>query len=91
MTVRVHPHALKHGLNGEDVAYAWESPVACRQRNGTDDPAIWIAIGSLSDGRMVELVAFQDEEGIWCVFHAKNPPTKKFIKELGLEKGGRHG
>jgi hypothetical protein len=84
------PNALKHGLSERDIAYAWESPVRCRQRNGTDEPPIWIAIGSLPDGRMAELVAFQDEVGRWCVFHALTPPTLKFIKELGL-RGGRHG
>jgi hypothetical protein len=90
MTVRILTHALKHGLCKEDVAYAWESPLRCRQRNGVNDPALWIAIGTLPDGRMVELVAFQDNTGHWCVFHAKTPPTTKFITELGL-KGGKHG
>ena len=35
--VRVHGNALKHGLTSEEVAYAWENPIRCRQRNGTDD------------------------------------------------------
>lgn len=90
MNTRVLPHALKHGLAEEEIVYGWESPVRCRQRNGTDDPPIWIAIGMLPDGRMAELVAFQDERGDWCVFHAMVPPTKKFIIELEL-KGGKHG
>ena len=90
MSVKILPHALKHGLCAEDVAYAWDSPIRCRQRNGTDDPALWIAIGALPDGRMAELVAFQDITGTWCVFHAMAPPTSKFIRELGL-KGAKHG
>jgi hypothetical protein len=90
MKTRVLSHALKHGLNEEEVIHGWLSPIRCRQRNGTDDPAIWIAVGVLPDGRMVELVAFLDADACWCVFHAKTPPTKKFITELRL-KEGRHG
>ena len=90
MKIRVLPHALKHGIDEESVAYAWQSSIRCRQRNGTDGPAIWIAIGVLPDGRMAELAAFQDEDAYWCVFHAKAPPTKKFIKELDMNRG-RHG
>lgn len=81
--VRVHGNALKHGLSGDEVAYAWENPIRCRQRNGTDDPPLWISIGSLPDGRFAELIGFMDIDGVWCVFHAMVPPTKKFKRELG--------
>ena len=81
--VRVHANALKHGLSDSEIEYAWENPIRCRQRNGTDDPPLWIAICALPDGRLAELIAFLDVEGIWCVFHALYPPTKKFKKELG--------
>jgi len=84
--VRVHSHALKHGLSDNEVAFAWENPIRCRQRNGTNDPAIWISIGALPDGRLAELVAFMDESGVWCVFHAMTPPTKKFKSELGFAR-----
>ena len=73
--VRVHGNALKHGLTSDEVAYAWENPIRCRQRNGTD--------GSLPDGRFAELIGFMDIDGVWCVFHAMVPPTKKFKRELG--------
>lgn len=81
--VRVHGNALKHGLTSDEVAYAWENPIRCRQRNGTDDPPLWISVGSLPDGRFAELIGFMDIDGIWCVFHAMVPPTKKFKRELG--------
>ena len=58
--VRVHGNALKHGLTSEEVAYAWENPIRCRQRNGTDDPPLWISVGSLPDGRFAELIGFMD-------------------------------
>ena len=82
--IRVHSHARKHGLTDEEIAYAWENVIRCRQRNGTDDPPLWITIGVLPDGKLVELVAFLDEAGVWCVFHAFVPPTKKFRNELGF-------
>ena len=81
--VRVHGNALKHGLTSSEVAYAWENPIRCRQRHGTDDPPLWIAVGTLPDGRFAELIGFMDVDGIWCVFHALVPPTKKFKHELG--------
>lgn len=83
--VRVHGHALKHGLGADEVAYAWENPIRCRQRYGTDDPPIWIAIGTLPDGRLAEMCGFLDITGTWCVFHAMTPPTKKFRRELGFD------
>ena len=65
--VRVHGNALKHGLTSEEVAYAW----------------LWISVGSLPGGRFAELIGFMDIDGVWCVFHAMVPPTKKFKRELG--------
>nr|WP_211583481.1 hypothetical protein [Mobiluncus mulieris] len=84
--VLVEPNALKHGLSPEEVRYAWDTPIACRQRNGQDDPPIWIAVGVLPDGRLAELVAFEDRQGRWRVFHAMTPPTKKFQRELRLNR-----
>lgn len=79
-------HALKHGLTAEEVKYAWENPIACRARKGEDDPPIYIAIGVLPDGRMAELVGLETDRGTWLVFHAMVPPTKKFLKELGMSR-----
>ena len=38
---------------------------------------------ALPDGRFAELIGFMDIDGVWCVFHAMVPPTKKFKRELG--------
>lgn len=81
--VRIHNNALKHGLTKRQIAYAWENPIRCIQRHGIDDPPLWISIGVLPDGRFAELIGFLDIDGIWCVFHALVPPTKKFQRELG--------
>lgn len=79
-------NALKHGLTEKEVAYAWKSPLRCRRRASKDEPPRWIAIGVLPDGRMAELVAVEDSFGNWVVFHANTPPTKKFIRELELDR-----
>ena len=91
MRIRVLPNALKHGLSAQDIRYAWQSPIRCRQRQSDDEPSRWIAIGVLPDGRLAEMVAFEDISGSWCVFHANTPPTKKFMKELGMMGGKTPG
>ena len=90
MGVRVLDHATKHGLARAEIGYAWRNPLRCRQRHGASDPPYWIAIGSLPNGNLAELVAFLDDGGNWCVFHAMTPPTKKFLKELHLENRRKH-
>lgn len=32
---------------------------------------------------IVGYIGFMDIDGVWCVFHAMVPPTKKFKRELG--------
>lgn len=83
MAVLVHPHACKHGLRAQEVVYAWEHLICCRQRAQTFDYPVWIAIGVLPNGNLVELVSVLNESWEWCVIHAMVPPTKKFKRELG--------
>lgn len=59
-----------------------ENPDSVPPENGTDDPPLWISVGSLPDGRFAELIGFMDIDGVWCVF-TMVPPTKKFKRELG--------
>ena len=83
--VVVDPHALKHGLSEEEVRHAWCTPIACRQRGGECDPPTWVAIGVLPDERMAELVALEDSQGRWHVFHAMVPAHQE------VQAGTRHG
>lgn len=48
----------------------------------------FMAIGSDSKGRLVEIVYRTDFEGNIIIFHAFTPPTNKALTELGLV--GRH-
>jgi hypothetical protein len=87
MQIIVLPHALKHGLTEREIVYAWESAIKCRQRQSKDEPPRWIAIGFLPNGAFAELVAIQDINAYWNIFHAMTPPTKKFLKELEIRGG----
>lgn len=80
MDVIVHPHALKHLLKDE-VLYAWASVTVCVRREAEQEPWRWLAIGWLSDGRDVELVAVEIATG-WLIIHAKHPVEKKFFREI---------
>lgn len=84
MTI-VEQHALKHGLSSDEVEYAWESLVRCQLRVSDDWPPRWIGLGVLPDGRIAQMVAIEDAQGNWRVFHAMTPPTKSFMRELGIE------
>lgn len=48
-------------------------------------PPRWITLGILPDGRIAQLVGVEDDSGVWHVFHAMAPPTKVFLKELGMD------
>ena len=80
--IRIHAKATEDGLSNEEIEHAWQHPVRCRQRNGADDPDIWITVGVLPDGSLAGLAGFMDEQGVWCVFYAKKDPAEMFIQEL---------
>ena len=48
--IRIHPHALRHGLSREEVTYAWLN--FARKRPRGDD--CWVAIGFTGAGREIE-------------------------------------
>ena len=54
---------------------------AANGREPKDEPPRWLAIGWLSDGRSVELVAVELVRG-WLIIHALSPVQKKFWQEI---------
>lgn len=84
MKIIIKAHALKHGLSENEIRYAWEMIFKSTLRDNGADPARWIAVGWLPDGRQAQLIAIKDRDGNWEIFHAMTPPTKKVMKELGL-------
>ena len=80
MDVQIHPHALKH-LSKEEVLEAWQSVTKSIKRNSKDEPARWLSIGWLENGKSVELVEVE-LEGTFLIIHANSPVQKKFAKEI---------
>ena len=78
--------AMKHGMSEDDVRTAWENVQEYRTLTERGWPPHYMAVGFLSNGKSVELIAYS--EGLdWFVFHAMSPVTGNF-KRL-YEKGGR--
>lgn len=69
---RAHTYANDVDQSGRHVGYL------CRA--GDESP---VPLEQAIERRMGELIGFMDIDGVWCVFHAMVPPTKKFKRELG--------
>ena len=51
------------------------------------DSGEWIAVGTDSRSRLVELVyEYDDEDDFFFVYHGMTPPSAKTLRELGLER-----
>ena len=70
MDVEIHPNAKKH-LTEKQVLSAWLAVTECIRREPKDEPPRWLAIGWLSDGRSVELVAVELVRG-WLIQSRRN-------------------
>ena len=84
LEIEVHPNALKHGLNEEDVVYAWENFVRKQRREVPDTDQV-IVVGFDKKGVFIELIAIDKPFGV-LIYHAKTPPTEKILKELGMAR-----
>ena len=71
-------------LSKQDVAFAWSNAIASRPRLDKD-PREYLALGFDANGRLLEMVGIQDDEGDWLVYHALAPATKKAKHELGYQ------
>ena len=59
------------------------SMIRYRQR----DTGEWLAVGTDSRNRLIELVYLYDEdEDFFLVYHGMTPPSGKALRELGLER-----
>lgn len=83
----VHPRITERHpeIEAQDVLDAWDACIRAVPRIGTD--AIeYIAIGSDSHGRLLEMVARDTGAGVWIIYHAFTPPTIKALRELGMTR-----
>lgn len=79
----IHPHAFKHDISEGDIRHAWRNGFACVQRYRPDERIDYLVIGQDTRGRLIEVLARLTPKG-YIAFHAFTPPTKKVLKELGL-------
>jgi len=85
--VRIHPRVTtRHKeIQDADVHAAWRNAIAFAERR-TDEKDFFVAIGFDRNGRLLEIVASRDEDGVLVVFHAMTPPSRKTLRELGLSE-----
>ena len=83
----IDEHALKHGLDPEDIEHAWREYVAKSYRGAPNEGEV-IAVGCDRRGRFVEMVGAERPHAT-IVFHTITPPTRNALRELGMERGRR--
>jgi hypothetical protein len=76
-------HDRHSNISDNDVLAAWENCLRFKKRSGGAFDE-YIAIGFDSNERLLEMVAAQQSDGSWLVFHAMTPPTRRMLAELGL-------
>ena len=83
----VHPHAYIHGLSEDDIRSAWENAFEWIRRDLDNGGIDYLLVGPDRRGRLVEMVArYCSEVEGYIVFHAMTPPTKKVLREIGVER-----
>lgn len=77
-------HAFKHGLDIDDLEYAWIHFVVRRNRSTPFENVI-VAIGPRRNGNLIQMVATEQPFGI-VIYHALEPPTNNVLDELGIPR-----
>ncbi len=83
--VGVHPRVSQRHpeVTEEDVCAAMRSMIRYKERCSGE----WIAVGTDSRSRLIELVYIYDaDEDYFFVYHGMTPPSGKTLRELGLER-----
>jgi hypothetical protein len=72
-------------ISEADVVSAWCNALIIIERVGAPLPdVILVAVGSDSNGRLMEMVGAVMEDGRVHVFHAMTPPSRKTYREVGI-------
>lgn len=83
--IGVHPRVNQRhpDVSDGDVRAAMRSMIRYKQRGSGE----WIAVGTDSHSRLVELVYIYDsDDDYFFVYHGMTPPSAKTLRELGLER-----
>lgn len=85
--IAIHPHALKHGLTETDITCAWNSAFAWFRRDLENGGIDYVLVGLDGRNRLMELIArYCSEQDGYIIFHALVPPTRKMLKEIGIDR-----
>ena len=66
--VEIHPAALRHGIDGADIAHAVAHSQAVEDLG--DDPDRWLVLGPDRAGNLLEIVVLVTVEGHEIAIHA---------------------
>lgn len=80
-------HQRHPEIGDEDAIAAWNGAICCAprlQRSFSE----YAAVGFDRRGRFIEVIATRTIGGDWLIYHAMTPPTKKMLRELGIERSG---
>lgn len=83
----IHPHALKHGVDADDIRAAFASGFDGVMPED-DDPPRWLMIGFDTAGRMIELVVIAQSGGGYLAIHAMRA-RKGSIRQIRKAREGR--
>ena len=86
-SVVIHPRIQERHpkLTDNDVLHAWHSCVRSVPRLDRDGDE-YIAVGMDAHGRLLEMIARRTTSGLFVIFHAFTPPTRKALVELGMTR-----
>ncbi|WP_165055865.1 MULTISPECIES: hypothetical protein [unclassified Adlercreutzia] len=81
-------HALKHGLDENQITHAWKNAVVCTRIARKDGLVDYVAVGPDQNGRIIEMTGRAKDFGI-LIYHANTPPTTRSLRTLNLQKRKR--
>jgi len=78
---RVHERHPK--IYDSDVLSAWKNAINVVRRD-TSEKDFLVTVGADMKGRLLEMVATEEEDGTLRIFHAMTPPSETTLRELGI-------
>jgi hypothetical protein len=71
------PSAFKHGIDEDDILHAYRNAM---RRYGPEPDGFTMIVGADNSGRLLEVGAYESEEGPVVIVHAM-PARAKYLRE----------
>ncbi len=83
MSVIVHSRITERHpeIQEKDVLVAWEHCIRSIPRLEKNSSE-YAAVGVDGNGRLIEMIGVRLIDGLWLIYHAMTPPSKKILSEL---------